>query len=207
MSGDDFTNPINETNEALLTRACDGDAQAQEILFQQLQTRVLIWCRKCAGDLPSDLHDDVVQETLLMFHRDISKFDPQRGSVASFLFGLYRNALRKVGRTSFDPVEGPISYLGMDAPVSGLTVADLVADHHNDSEPSADALHTREVVRQIVDLARVDAPKVIRDAINLLASGRCESMSAVARELGVNRITMTRRLRAWGAKYEYHVAA
>ena len=204
MSRQDFS---QLSDEDLLVQIRDGDLEAWNPIYQRLRPKLLAWCHRRASTLPSDLYYDVVQETLQMLFTSKLDFDPNRGSASAFLFGLFLNALRKVNRTSTDPIERQTHYLGIETHDSGLSVADTVADHYDGSEPSADALHVKEASRQIVDYAQVSAPTVVRDAINLLHSERFDSMSAVARQLGVNRITLTRHVRAWGSHYEYLVAA
>ena len=193
--------------EELLSRAREGNRLAWDALYERLRPKLRRWCHGRAQTLPSDLYDDVVHETLLMLITSTDTFYANRGSITNYVFGVFLNALKKVRRVSTDHAQRPMLYFGMEIHYSGLSIADTVADQHNESEPSADLLHLKEAAQQIVELAIETAPTMVRDAIILLHSGTHESMSSVARQLGVNRTTLIRHIRAWSTQREYLSAA
>ena len=203
-----FCNDFSDLpDHELLLQARKYDRLAWEVLHERLKPRLLGWCHSRVRALPSDLYDDVVHETLLMLITGTTTFDANKGHINNHVLGVFLNAVKKVRRASSDSPERPLLYLGIEIEDSGLSIADTVADPHSEAEPSADILHLKEVAQQTVELAMVSAPTMVRDAIILLHSGTYQSVSSVARQLGVNRTTLIRHIRAWSTQREYLSAA
>ena len=79
-------------DERLLERAKKGDADAVSRLFSQYQGPIYRYAVHMCG---RDAGDDVVQETFLTVMRQPGRYDPARGSVLGYLFGIARNLALK----------------------------------------------------------------------------------------------------------------
>jgi RNA polymerase sigma-70 factor (ECF subfamily) len=81
-------------DERLLERACKGDADAVTRLFARYQAPIYRYAVHMCG---RDAGDDIVQETFLTVMRQPGRYDPARGPVVGFLFGIARHlALRRL---------------------------------------------------------------------------------------------------------------
>ena len=79
-------------DERLLERACRGDAEAVSRLFASYQAPIFRYAVHMCG---RDAGDDIVQETFLTVMRQPGRYDPARGPVAGYLFGIARNLALK----------------------------------------------------------------------------------------------------------------
>ena len=79
-------------DERLLERAKKGDADAVSCLFSRYQGPIYRFAVHMCG---REAGDDVVQETFLTIMRQPGRYDPARGSVLSYLFGIARNLALK----------------------------------------------------------------------------------------------------------------
>jgi RNA polymerase sigma-70 factor, ECF subfamily len=84
-------------DERLLERAWKGDADAVSRLFSRYQASIFRYAVHMCG---RDAGDDIVQETFLTVMRQPARYDPARGPVIGYLFGIARHlALKRL--TSF----------------------------------------------------------------------------------------------------------
>ena len=147
------------------------------------------------------------QVALLTLFTKLSDFDPNRGAANQFVFGLFLNALKKVQRQYSLPPPVDTQYLSRETGQGEFTIEDTVADGNNDTEPSAERLHIKEAARQIIEQSEVTAPSKVKKAVRLLHTHDELSMNRVAGLLAVDRVTLTRQVRAWATQYEHLVAA
>jgi RNA polymerase sigma-70 factor (ECF subfamily) len=75
----------------LLRRMRAGDEEAFLILYRRLQGPVYRFALHMSGS--ASLAEDVVQESFMTLIQQSERFDPQRGSVPAFVFGIARNHL------------------------------------------------------------------------------------------------------------------
>jgi RNA polymerase sigma-70 factor (ECF subfamily) len=99
-----------ETSDGdLLRLARSGDAEAFSELYRQRADAVYRFGLHMSGN-PS-IAEEVLQETFLALIRDSSGFDPKRGSLAAYVYGIARNRVRKyiaLGREFVEPdLESP----------------------------------------------------------------------------------------------------
>jgi len=82
---------VTATDEQLLVRMQEGDEDA----FGCIYSRYVSAIRNFAGymGIPSGSTEDVAQDVFLALIQHASRFDPARGSVISFLFGIARNRI------------------------------------------------------------------------------------------------------------------
>jgi RNA polymerase sigma-70 factor (ECF subfamily) len=82
--------PPNTTSDAELLRlTLAGDESAFTALFRRRQAGVYRFALHMSGS--EALAEDVVQEAFIVLIRDGRNFDPARGSVAAYLYGIARN--------------------------------------------------------------------------------------------------------------------
>ena len=84
---------IEASDYDLLQRMAAGDADALAALYHRRQAPVYRFALEMSGS--EAVAEDVVQEVFLTLMRDHAAYDPQRGSVASFLYGVARNHVRR----------------------------------------------------------------------------------------------------------------
>jgi RNA polymerase sigma-70 factor, ECF subfamily len=86
--------PTNElTEDRLLRRSRAGDEEAFAYLYRQKHPAIYRFALHMSGN--AAVADDVTQEVFMTLIREQTKFDPSRGSLGGFLFGIARNHLRK----------------------------------------------------------------------------------------------------------------
>ena len=74
-----------------LTRA--GDESAFTLLYRRHQAGIFRFALQMSAD--KTVADDVTQEVFLALIRESSGFDPDRGSLAAYLYGVARNQVRR----------------------------------------------------------------------------------------------------------------
>ena len=125
----------NEVNDAgLLEAARRGNADAFSELFARYQGPIFRYAAHMCG---RDAGDDVVQETFLAVLRDPVRFDPQRGTIGGYLFGIARHHVFKRLRS------------------------------RNDTDKLGDVLTTQPVVQSdaLEHLSRTETVAAVREAI------------------------------------------
>src|ERR1700730_5333038 len=77
----------------LLRRMVAGDEAAFTLLYRQKHPAIYRFALHMSGN--AALADDVTQEVFMTLIREQTRFDPTRGTLGGFLFGIARNHLRK----------------------------------------------------------------------------------------------------------------
>jgi RNA polymerase sigma-70 factor (ECF subfamily) len=109
----------------LLERARRGDADAFSQLFARYQGPIFRYAVHMCGH---DAADDVVQETFLAVLRPAGRYDPSRGSVANYLFGIARHVvLARLACREAAVVDADDDQSLGAAPCDGPTVLDSLA--------------------------------------------------------------------------------
>ena len=92
-----ITPPQVETDEELLRRMLAGDGEAFEKLYDRRQGGVYRFALRMSGS-PA-LAEDVTQDVFIALMRDGHQFDPARGTMAGYLYGMARHrVLRRLER-------------------------------------------------------------------------------------------------------------
>jgi len=82
-----------ERDEVLLRRSAKGDEKAFTELYRRHQGPLYRFALRMSG---SDwTAEEIVQDVFMILVREPRKFDPARGALRSFLFGITRNRLLK----------------------------------------------------------------------------------------------------------------
>ena len=82
-------NPLPpETDDELLLRLRSGDDEAFTALYRRRQAAIYRFALHMSGSAP--VAEDVTQEVFLALIRDECGYDPERGSLSAYLFGIAR---------------------------------------------------------------------------------------------------------------------
>jgi RNA polymerase sigma-70 factor, ECF subfamily len=117
----------SETDEQLLIRIHSGDEQAFVSLYRKRQAAIFRFALHMSGS--ETTAEDITQEVFLALIRDARGFDPARGSLSGYLFGIARKlVLRHMERGRLDVAldsnmdDGALPELAMDCdPLVDLT--------------------------------------------------------------------------------------
>lgn len=101
-----MTDPTQASDHDLLRRMQDGDEGAFLQLYRRRQGAVYRFALHMSGS--PHVAEDVTQEVFLVLMREPGRFEPQRGSLAAYLYGIARNrVLHHLEEASFQlPLAG-----------------------------------------------------------------------------------------------------
>jgi RNA polymerase sigma-70 factor (ECF subfamily) len=88
-----MTGAAELTDDGLLRRVMAGDEDAFSLLYKRRHPSLYRFALHMSGN--ASVAEDVTQEVFMALIRDPKRFDPMRGTLAAFLFGVARNHLRK----------------------------------------------------------------------------------------------------------------
>lgn len=80
-------------DEELLSRMASGDVAAFETLYERRQANVYRFALRMSGS--ESIAEDVTQDVFIALMRDAYQFDPARGAVSTYLYGMTRNRVLK----------------------------------------------------------------------------------------------------------------
>jgi len=124
----------------LLRSMLAGDEEALALLYRRRQAAVYRFALQMSGSKP--IAEDVTQEVFLFLMRDGHVFDPARGSLSAFLFGVARNhVLRR------------------------LRVEQLLAPLGDDPDEDLPSLHATSDFCPLEDLTRTETIESVRKAV------------------------------------------
>jgi RNA polymerase sigma-70 factor, ECF subfamily len=88
-----MTKATELTDDGLLGRMIAGDEDAFTLLYRRKHPSIYRFALHMSGN--AAIAEDVTQEVFMTLIRDPKRFDPARGTLGGFLFGVARNFLRK----------------------------------------------------------------------------------------------------------------
>jgi len=83
----------HEMDDALLKRSAKGDERAFAKLYHRHQGPLFRFALRMTGS--SWAAEEIVQDVFMMLVREPKKFDPDRGTLGAFLYGVARNRIMK----------------------------------------------------------------------------------------------------------------
>ena len=83
----------NERDDVLLRRSAKGDEDAFTLLYRRHQGPLYRFALRMTGN--SWAAEEIVQDVFMMLIRQPKKFDPARGNLGAFLYGVTRNRIMK----------------------------------------------------------------------------------------------------------------
>jgi RNA polymerase sigma-70 factor, ECF subfamily len=100
----------------LLRRMIAGDQDAFTLLYRRKHPAIYRFALHMSGNCA--VAEDVTQEVFMTLIRDAKRFDPERGTLGGFLFGIARNHLRRRWEQERNSVPLPESADELDAIMS-----------------------------------------------------------------------------------------
>lgn len=92
-----MTLPQTPSDLDLLNQMISGDEHAFTVLYRRRQGGVYRFALQMSGS--SGIAEDVSQEVFMVLMREAHRYDPERGSLAAYLYGIARNqVLRRMER-------------------------------------------------------------------------------------------------------------
>jgi RNA polymerase sigma-70 factor (ECF subfamily) len=82
-----------ERDDVLLRRSAKGDEEAFTELYRRHQAPLYRFALRMSGNVWAA--EEIVQDVFMTLIREPKKFDPERGALRSFLYGITRNRLMK----------------------------------------------------------------------------------------------------------------
>ena len=149
---------IAATNErddvVLLRRSAKGDEEAFALIYHRHQAPLYRFALRMSGNPWAA--EEIVQDVFMTLIREPEKFDPQRGTLGAFLYGVARNRVMKhLERTPRD--------LSLDATDDQAQGAHSLASGHHTPAEWAELRERREQVRAAV----LELPVEFREAVVL----------------------------------------
>jgi len=133
------------SDSELLRLMLAGDEEALALLYRRRQGGIYRFALQMSGS--RSIAEDVTQEVFLFLMRDGHVFDPARGSLSSFLFGVARNhVLRR------------------------LRVEQLLAPLGDESDDDVPLVHATSDLCPLEDLTRAETIESVRKAVLSLPS-------------------------------------
>ena len=82
-----------QTDEQLLKMALDGDEEAFTALYRRRHGPIFRFALHMSGSL--QVAEEVTQDVFLFLLQRGGDFDPERGALGAYLFGVARNYVRR----------------------------------------------------------------------------------------------------------------
>jgi len=190
-----------------LTRA--GDESAFMVLYHRHQGPVFRFALQMSGD--KSLSDDVTQEVFLALINETSGFDPDRGSLAAYLYGVARNQVRRHlerGKLqiqldeNFNDESLPLeSMVAVGDPLGDLTVRENLSALREAILTLP--LHYREAVAlcDLEELSYEEAARFIGCAVGTIRSRLHRAHALLVQKLGQSKETVPTESRRSTMRY------
>jgi RNA polymerase sigma-70 factor, ECF subfamily len=112
----------------LLRRMIAGDEDAFTLLYHRKHPAIYRFAFHMSGNCT--VAEDVTQEVFMTLIRDAKRFDPARGTLGGFLFGIARNHLRRRWELERNSVPLPETADELDALLSRYSSGRSNGSHH-----------------------------------------------------------------------------
>jgi len=109
-----------ERDDVLLKRSAKGDEEAFTQLYRRNQAQIYRFALRMTGCAWAA--EEIVQDVFMTLVREPKKFDPARGPLGAFLYGIARNRVMK--HLERQPRELPLEYRSADNGTSEIEVPD-----------------------------------------------------------------------------------
>jgi len=130
-----------ERDEVLLKRSAKGDEHAFTQLYRRYQAQIYRFARRMTGETWGA--EEIVQDVFMTLVREPRKFDPDRGTLGAFLYGVARNRVMK--HLERRPREFPLEVRSEEGEAKVVDIADQRTPAH-----LAEMRERREQVRSAV---------------------------------------------------------
>ena len=109
-----------ERDDVLLKRSAKGDEEAFTQLYRRNQAQIYRFALRMTGRAWAA--EEIVQDVFMTLVREPKKFDPARGPLGAFLYGIARNRVMK--HLERQPRELPLEYRSAENGASEIDVPD-----------------------------------------------------------------------------------
>ena len=132
-----MTLPTTPSDSDLLRQMMSGDEDAFTQLYRRRQGGVYRFALQMSGS--QTLAEDVTQEVFIVLMRDGGRYDPDRGSLSAYLYGIARNhVLRKleqdrpyvpfIDRSADGEEITPLAMIAEGDPLTELTRGEMIQE-------------------------------------------------------------------------------
>jgi RNA polymerase sigma-70 factor (ECF subfamily) len=173
-----MTLPTTPSDADLLRLMMAGDADAFTLLYRRRQGNVFRFALQMSGSRA--IAEDVTQEVFIVLIREAGRYDPNRGSLAAYLYGIARNyVLRRLDQDrmfvqfSDSPEEEELTNGAMidrSDPLDDLTRNEMVEELRQSILSMPPRYREVVVLCDLHDLSYVDAAAVIGCAVGTVRS-------------------------------------
>jgi RNA polymerase sigma-70 factor, ECF subfamily len=132
---------VQERDEVLLKRSAKGDEDAFTQLYRRHQAQIFRFALRMTGRAWAA--EEIVQDVFMTLVREPKKFDPGRGALGAFLYGVARNRVMK--HLERQPREFPLEVRNEEGEAKVVDIADQRTPAH-----LAELRERREQVRSAV---------------------------------------------------------
>ncbi len=150
-----MTLPTTPSDLDLLRQMMTGDEDAFTLLYRRRQASVYRFALQMSGS--HTLAEDVTQEVFIVLMREAGRYDPDRGSLAAYLYGIARNhVLRKLEQ------DRPfVQFIDRSADAEEITPQSMIAE----GDPLTE-LTRGEMIQELRDLI-LSMPSRYREVVVL----------------------------------------
>jgi len=192
MLADDY---LKSDLDLLIVRALVNGGRAWNALDAHARRYAKPILRAKAGDLPADLHDDVVQQALLNLHRTgPQRLDPDKGRPSTLFRWCVREAIRQV-RAAMAP---PGSVTRKRGKVEKRSAEIVAFSDATEAEAARATIAAVSVVEARIDAETIlrRAPAPVAHALELI---HCDdgTLAAAAEMVALSRFQLSRRMFAY----------
>jgi RNA polymerase sigma-70 factor (ECF subfamily) len=85
--------PVTLSDNELLRLMMDGDSRAFSEIYRRHHLSIYRFARLMSDS--KTIAEDVTQEVFMVLIREVTRFDPERGSLRAFLYGIARNYVKR----------------------------------------------------------------------------------------------------------------
>lgn len=179
-----------QSDEDLLRRSAGGDEGAFTALYRRRQAGIYRYALHMSGS--SATAEEVTQEVFLALLRSFGNYNPGRGSVSSFLFGIARNHVLKTWERN-----SPEDALDEEMPSSSCLWTDFTRQEMIDSVRQAvtrlpAAYREPVVLCDLQEMSYADASEVLGVPVGTVRSRLSRGRALLADKLKVGCLYETR---------------
>jgi RNA polymerase sigma-70 factor, ECF subfamily len=175
---------MTENDQDLLQRMLDGDEAAFTALYRQRQGAVYRFALQMTGS-PA-VAEDVTQEVFMALLKHGRRYDPAKGALASFLYGIARNVvLRRIEKDRIaDPESSAEDTAANDDPLEDLTRRETVEQVRRAVLSLPAAYREAVVLCDLQDLSYQDAAAALACPVGTVRSRLNRGRAMLAEKLG-----------------------